>query len=101
MGPTVCSLIAKKLSIWVNCWLAVEGFCATWNCQPFHSNKSSCPISQKDSLGLSALESWPQYRSNSVLIVRNGAVLPVKEDGEVLQLTCTKRVDRALLTPGK
>jgi hypothetical protein len=36
-----------------------------------------------------------------VLIVRNGAVLPVKEDGEVLQLTCTKRVDRALLTPGK
>jgi len=52
-------------------------------------------------MGLSALESWPQYRSNSVLIVRNGAVLPVKEDGEVLQLTCTKRVDRALLTPGK
>jgi hypothetical protein len=40
---------------------------------------------QIDSLEISALESWLQYASNGVLIVRNGAVLSVKEDGEILQ----------------
>ena len=45
----------------------------------FHSNKSSCPISQKDRLETSALESWLQYASNGVLIVQNGAVLWVDE----------------------
>ena len=53
--------------------------------QPFNSITYSCPISRNDHLEMSTLDSWLQYASNGVLIVRNGAVLSVKEDGEILQ----------------
>ena len=52
----------------------------------FHSNKSSCPISQKDRLETSALESWLQYASNNVLIVWNVAVPWVNKHRTVCRL---------------